>query len=506
MNFEKISNKLVEFFLIPLLIISICGSISLLPTLLQLVPNKAILCFIGLLILAYVVYSLLRVKEKFFRILNKIKKPLLIIFICITLIWQFMLVRALSGEFGWDPHTLICYVIGKSIAVHDKFYFSFYPNNFLLLVIEKIFKTVFFIKTPSKLIFALNILNIVIIDLSAYLLFVATKNLFNRKAAWCTLLFYWVLYIVWPFVVISYSDNWSILIGTLFLLIYSKNQNFNNFFLTLCFGIVTAFALLMKPSTVIFIIAMVITKSFFSLQRKRKIKVRKLFKIIVSFGLGFVILYSPVKTYQQYNNIVNIESDKKMPITHFIAMGMSGNGSYNANDVTKNINIKNPQKRNKYNIKLIRERLSQMGLGGYVKFLVQKQINNTADGAFGWANEGKYLYDPFVKNLNKIEKHIRILFMHKNANQNYLIADTNISGYKFFPQIVWVVALLFMLLASIGDSFETIQLLKYTIVGGFIFLLLFEGGRSRYLIQFLPYLFTLAGLGLNKLIILKSKS
>ena len=147
-----------------------------------------------------------------------------------------------------------------------------------------------------------------------------------------------------------------------------------------------------------------------------------------------------------------------------------------------------------------------MGLGGYVKFLVQKQINNTADGSFGWANEGKYLYDPFVKNLNKIEKHIRILFMHKNANQNYLIADTNISGYKFFPQIVWVVALLFMLLASIGDSFETIQLLKYTIVGGFIFLLLFEGGRSRYLIQFLPYLFTLAGLGLNKLIILKSKS
>lgn len=71
MKFEKISNKLVDFFLMPLLVISICGSISLLPTLLQLIPNKAILCFIGLLILAYVGYSLLRVKEKFFRILNK---------------------------------------------------------------------------------------------------------------------------------------------------------------------------------------------------------------------------------------------------------------------------------------------------------------------------------------------------------------------------------------------------------------------------------------------------
>jgi len=95
--------------------------------------------------------------------------------------------------------------------------------------------------------------------------------------------------------------------------------------------------------------------------------------------------------------------------------------------------------------------------------------------------------------------------MHIDVNQGYLIADANMSGYKFFPQIIWVVALLFIFLASIGDSVETLQLLKYTIVGGFVFLLLFEGGRSRYLIQFLPYLFTLAGVGLNKLIILKSK-
>lgn len=74
------------------------------------------------------------------------------------------------------------------------------------------------------------------------------------------------------------------------------------------------------------------------------------------------------------------------------------------------------------------------------------------------------------------------------------------NGYKFFPQIIWVVALILILFATIGDSHETLQLLKYTVVGGFMFLLLFEGGRSRYLIQFLPYLFTLAGLGIDKFI------
>lgn len=500
MSFEKISNKLVDFFLIPLLVISICGSISLLPTLLQLVPDKAIL-FIGLLILAYVGYSLLRVKEKFFRIPNKIKKLLLIIFICITLIWQFMLVRALSGEFGWDPRSFIEYIYRiPSIINDDKIYFSLYPNNFMLLIIEKLFQAIFNIKTPNGLILGLNVLNIFIIDVSAFLLFLAISKLFSKRVAWFTTFLYWLLYMIWPFVVIPYSDNWSILAGTLFLFIYSKNQNFKNLFLNFCFGTVTAFALLMKPSTVIFIIAIVIIKIFFSLQRKKKIKVRKLFKIIVSFGLGFIILYSPVKSYQQHNHIANIESSRKMPLTHFIAMGMSGGGGYNASDVTKNIEIRSPRKRNNYNIKLIRERLSKMGFGGYLKFLVQKQINNTADGSFGWAYEGNYLYEPFERNLNKIEKHIRSLFLNRDVNQEYLIADVNMNGYKFFPQIIWVVALIFILFATIGDSHETLQLLKYTVVGGFMFLLLFEGGRSRYLIQFSPYLFTLAGLGIDKFI------
>lgn len=500
MSFEKISNKLVDFFLIPLLVISICGSISLLPTLLQLVPNKAILCFVGLLILAYVGYSLIA-KQTFLRILNKIKKPLLILLICSTLIWQFMLVRALSGKFGWDPIFFIGYIYRiSSIINYDKIYFSLYPNNFMLLIMEKFFQAVFNIKTPNGLILGLNVLNILIIDVSVFLLFLAISKLFSKRVAWVTTFLYWLLYMIWPFVVIPYSDNWSVLASTLFLFIYSKNQNFNNLFLNFCFGMVTAFALLMKPSMVIFIIAMVIIKIIFGLQQNQKIKIKKFVEIVVSLGLGFIILYSPVKSYQQHNDIANIESSRKMPITHFIAMGMSGGGGYNASDVIKNIEIRSPRKRNNYNIKLIKERLSKMGLGGYLKFLVQKQINNTSDGSFGWAAEGNYLYEPFEGHLNKIEKHIRSLFLNRDVNQGYLIADVNMDGYKFFPQIIWVVALIFILFATIEDSHETLQLLKYTVVGGFVFLLLFEGGRSRYLIQFSPYLFTLAGLGIDKFI------
>lgn len=46
----------------------------------------------------------------------------------------------------------------------------------------------------------------------------------------------------------------------------------------------------------------------------------------------------------------------------------------------------------------------------------------------------------------------------------------------------------------------SVQLLKYTVIGFFVFLLLFEGGRSRYIIQFLPFLLILSSIGVDNFI------
>ena len=94
----------------------------------------------------------------------------------------------------------------------------------MLLIIEKLFQTIFNIKTHNGLILGLNVLNIFIIDVSVFMLFLAISKLFSKRVAWFTTFLYWLLYMIWPFVVIPYSDNWSILAGTLFLFIYSKNQ------------------------------------------------------------------------------------------------------------------------------------------------------------------------------------------------------------------------------------------------------------------------------------------
>ncbi|MGJ3921667.1 hypothetical protein ACLOC9_09640, partial [Limosilactobacillus mucosae] len=94
--------------------------------------------------LAYLGHFWATVKYTFIKVLNKIKKILVIVFIFATLIWQTLLIRALSGEFGWDPRFFVEYIYRISSNISDdKIYFSLYPNNFMLLVIEKVFQVIF---------------------------------------------------------------------------------------------------------------------------------------------------------------------------------------------------------------------------------------------------------------------------------------------------------------------------------------------------------------------------
>lgn len=56
---------------------------------------------------------------------------------------------------------------------------------------------------------------------------------------------------------------------------------------------------------------------------------------------------------------------------------------------------------------------------------------------------------------------------------------------------LWWITLLVIIALGFGPRRQLLQLLRLAMIGGFIFLLLFEGGRSRYLIQYLPCLLLL---------------
>jgi len=167
-----------------------------------------------------------------------------------------------------------------------------------------------------------------------------------------------------------------------------------------------------------------------------------------------------------------------------MSMGVTGSGGYNAKDALKMATLPTKKARADYSKKMLVKRLKRKGFWGYLAFLYQKQANNTADGSFAWIKEGHFIKGP--------TKPSHQGFAGKLRNFFYLYG-TNLGDFRYLAQLWWIVWLLIIALGGRSRDKLT-QMLRLTIVGGCLFLLLFEGGRSRYLIQFLPAYLLLASL------------
>ena len=77
---------------------------------------------------------------------------------------------------------------------------------------------------------------------------------------------------------------------------------------------------------------------------------------------------------------------------------------------------------------------------------------------------------------------------------SYIYPDgKRLFDFKFLAQLCWVI-LIGIILFGLSDREEFSQTMRLAIIGLMMFLLMFEGGRTRYLIQFLPCFIILASL------------
>lgn len=487
MNLRIKFTWIINILLVFLLLISVIGSISSIYNQIQVIPAVLILALTICFIVFGIIFSFF--PKLLLSITNFIKnrrKSIFIVLVIGTLCWQVLLVMGLSGNTGWDPSMLTAVAAHRSIAWYPD-YFSNYPNNFFLLLLERIINNLLRlvgINSYSLFIVILSLISYLLIDLSIFILFLSLKKLFNLRVAIISGVLTWGLIGISPIVVIPYSDIPGFLISSLFLFVYACKETRGK---VIVLGVLSGVAFLVKPSLVIFDIALVIHKAF------SVSKVNKAVKTVLIFALAFLVVYIPFNLYESHNSIVKIDSSKVMPANHFIAMGMTGLGGFNGKDVLASRKIKSPQARKAYNNRLIKRRLKNFGVAGYTKFLVLKQVNNTSDAGFGWGMDaGPGYLMPFGEK-TKLQNITRRLYLRKGTSS----VDINWNGYKIINQIIWTIVLIAMIYAILRFK-DNYLILKLTILGGLSFLLLFEGGRSRYLIQFLPYIFALASLGINK--------
>lgn len=414
-----------------------------------------------------------------------------ITFLIVVVILQVAFVYYVHPEIGWDVSAIHNGVIDPSDSELQA-YFSLNYNNIPILLLQRQLATLF--SNTSWHFF--DMVTLVLVDLSA-LLNIASIAVLDKKKVPVSIYLHGIWLLLFPSIIVPYTDTWVLPFVSLYLLSYclmfhSRLKIGYRWFAAVLFGISTTGAYFMKPSALIGVIAIVLIELLFALKKKTNQKPAKksgllllscLAVSVFSAGISYVLISQQLDKQTH----IKVNKEREIPAVHFISMGMSGDGGYNPEDALAMAALPSEEAKVQYSVDKIKERLKEKGIGGYLAFLVKKQSNNTADGTFGWLKEGNFIAENQSPKKRSTSEKIKNFF--------YLYGE-NIADFRFISQLWWII---WLIIIAFGwrNQHKFTQMLRLAILGGFLFLLIFEGGRSRYLIQFLPYFLLLAALVCN---------
>lgn len=436
------------------------------------------------LIVSIIVFS--KVKSLFYFIFVKnryITAPLLLV---IVIILQILFVYYVHPVSGFDAGMLHYAAVNPKHVLESNViaYYSLNQNN---LPITLLMHWITVQTGHSSWIF-FDYITLVLVDISA-VLNILSIAIVQRKSIGTAIYMHcaWLLFFL--SIIMPYTDAWVLPFVSSYILCYCVIRKANiHFIFKIIVAILFSFALIftyfIKPSAIIPVIAIMIIELLSLTIQKNNFSIPRLTQIIL---LPVIIGGTSLMTYKITSNTIKeqqyikIQTWRSIPAIHFMSIGVYGNGGYSKKQAIEMATLPTKSQKTDYSKKMLFKRLSQLGIFGYLEFIVKKQGNNTADGTFGWLKEGHF----FRENQKPTTKTIS----GKLKNFVYLYGR-NIADFRFMAQAWWIFVLSIIALGYENWKFR--DFLKLSLVGGFIFLLLFEGGRSRYIIQYLPVILLLA--------------
>lgn len=435
-----------------------------------------------LIILGFFKFS--KFKSLTLPIFNSSKKHKIYLLLCISVIvfsLQIFFINKANTGIGFDAGIVASEVVNHS-NINDWFrynYFSFYPNNLLLLYTEYFWSSLF---GSSWLSF--SYLSLLCVDLFMITSLISIY-LIDKTKIFKT----WSIFLIWlsvfPYIIVPYTDTTVLPLISTYILGYtmlkkatSRSQQIIGAFLL---GIFAMLGYLMKPTAVIPLIAIIVVELLYLLfnRTKKEDNLKLIIKCILVIIAALCVQFGyQIKTNNQ--EFVHIDQKLKVPAIHFISMGMHDEGGFSQTDAGPMYSAHSSDEMKKISKEDIKTRISEYTPYTYGLFLIYKNYNNTADGSFGWLQEGNFIDQ-----------------QPSNFVQNWIYPNGKyLNSFYVIVQILWILALLMLLLtrASSENSRLYLLLFKVALLGGFTYLLIFEGGRSRYLIQFIPVIVLLLGL------------
>ncbi len=411
--------------------------------------------------------------------------------------WQVALLMTLQTDVGSDAQVILGGLTTPETIAH---YLSINPNNTMYFFMSFVMSQVI-----GTQLWAFKLATLVIIDIAVLLFRVFAKTYFDSRAIAnsATLVFaYFVM--AQPIFILPYTDNYGLLLTSLALLCLLKGFKTNKwgFLLLAVAGIALALLYLLRPSAIIFVIALVIFLLISPTGLGRLQPIKKSIQLTLTGSLFFITTVVGFNSYVANQQIVAIDATKGFPAVHYILLGSYGNpedkntvhGTFNAADYDFAMTYPNKDARKKPELQRLIARTQARGLGGSLKFYLMKYSDNVDTGIMGAHREQLWSTVRTLKQKKPASQALQtFIYQHDIKVGDRVTWHAN---YQFVMQLVWLFILVSMIYTTwFYQTNAKTTLVALTLLGGLLFLLIFESGGTKYMIQYTPFISLLAGFG-----------
>ncbi|NLG04430.1 MAG: hypothetical protein GX567_11480 [Clostridia bacterium] len=438
-------------------------------------------------------YRRLSINRDFYKIL--ILSSLLLLLIQIYVAYDILFFA------GWDCDMVVSMAFERAFhgTIESSDYLSLNPNNVALTyALSMVIRFFSFMKNYTAIYFALTCVEIILTDISLFLLALTVKRITLRKSIGLCAWVVGVLLIgMSPWMIVPYSDGYCLIIPITILYLYTIRKECK--YQSLCFFGMVFMGMLgyvFKPYTVIVLIAILLVEGFHVIFEKPKWK--HVFLNLSAMTLAFILAMG-IKVYMTQHIGCELDAEKAYSYSHYCMMGLNEkwDGIWNNDDAAFSQSFENKEERTQANLLAIRTRLEAFGLGGYLEFLKNKTLVNFNDGAFAWGFEGGEggFFMIKLKEPTDTADFLRSFFYNDEAGtrNRYLV---------LMQQTVWI----FVLVTMPGIAFKLYSrrrskelVLMLSVLGMIFFVTIFEA-RARYLYDFVLVFIAASACGTDHII------
>ena len=193
---------------------------------------------------------------------------------------------------------------------------------------------------------------------------------------------------------------------------------------------------------------------------------------------------------------IPVDDNQAFPITHWMMMGLNQNstGGWNGEDVNYTSTFDNKKLAKSGTVSVIKERLQEMGLPGYLNFLWRKLKRLCCDGTMNFGTSTGDWFDVVFFPKNSVSAPLfRSIYYNNGAYFGYLYTGLNLLWYFIMISCLLAAAI------NINRPDLVSTWLGISILGVFWFELLFEA-QARHLYSSLPIFVVYGCLGYFKIL------